>query len=82
MKVKYFWAVICKEWCGWFCKESNNGDICGSNKMSNRFFHFKRINLSENTRIYDYPYTKQNQKINNKRDLNGSMKIKQSSRLL
>jgi hypothetical protein len=48
--------------------------FCGANKMTNSFFHLKRISLSEVTRICDYPCTKQNQKIHSKRDLNGDIK--------
>jgi len=48
--------------------------FCGANKMTNRFFHFKRINLSEVIRIRDYPCTKQNQKTHSKRELNGDIK--------
>jgi len=31
--------------------------FCGANKMTDSFFHLRRINLSEVTRICDYPCT-------------------------
>jgi hypothetical protein len=65
-----------------FARNQITVTFCGVNKMTNCFFHLKRIDLSENTRICDYPCTKRNQKIHNKRDLNGDIKQKQSSCLL